>query len=174
MKKISLIILYLLIALGISIICLVWYMWRGAPDPREIQSQIRTQYKSLRFENKYDSTYFFIKINFEYTPQDSLSYTESKMDSIISLSKLDSLMLNYYPSNESSLLLPILRTDSVKFPKSFYIKIYNKDKNELLKELDYNSFMQHAILKYVANETNPLTAQQWTLVIDSTLLDLKK
>ncbi|WP_165043770.1 hypothetical protein [Dysgonomonas sp. ZJ709] len=96
------------------------------------------------------------------------------MDSIVSFSKRDSLMLNHYPSNESSLLLPVLRTDSVKFPKAFYVKIYNKDKSQLLKELNYNSFMEHAIPEYIANKENLLTAQQWTLVIDSTLLDLKK
>jgi hypothetical protein len=67
----------------------------------------------------------------------------------------------------------MLTIDSVMFPKSFFIKIYTRNKGKLLKELNAASFLQHAEPQDW-DMKNPLTAQQWTLTIDSTLLDLKK
>ncbi len=174
--KILLIILGIIIFLFLALIGFVWYSYKITPDPRERQAYLSSQYKYIYFVNKLDSTNLFIKINLEYTEQDSLAYSKTKIDStmIMPYSTLDSVMLVYYSSNSAILNMPILNNDSLKFPKNFYVKIYNKDKSQLLKELNYNSFMEHAIPEYIANKENLLTAQQWTLVIDSTLLDLKK
>lgn len=164
------------IVVMISIPVLIWSVkqflqwgWERGTLDRDIQV---VPYKSIVIENKLDSVDLLIDINFEYTNEDSLSYQGITFDSLAIYNKKDSI----YSISKTNVqfFLPILQTDSTAFPRCFYMKIYNQKNSELLKEYNYDSFIKIASSEHKMNEKNPLTAQQWTLIIDSTLLDLKK
>ncbi len=173
--KILKIILITILGVFVTIILLVlWgiHSWKSYNPNRETK-RMYYEHKSIWFENKIDLSGYFIKINFAYDQADSLFCSVSKMDSIICFNKIDSIMLNCYPSDKTNILLPVLRDDSIPFPKSFNIKIYTQDKTRLMKELDYNSFTKYAIPSGITNREDFLLANEWILVIDSVLLELK-
>ncbi|HCO68779.1 MAG TPA: hypothetical protein DIT04_13620 [Dysgonomonas sp.] len=171
-KKIIIISLILVVLLG-GYLFLKWlYIEWNRSDPRAQQAFFESQYKSIWFENRTDSVYYLISFDFHYSNSDSLDISKSKMDSLMYYTRHnDTVYLSYGNNNKSYRVIPILSRDSVPFPKTFNIKIYKQ--NQLLKDLDYDSFRESAIPEYMTNEKNFLTANQWTLVIDSTLLDLK-
>lgn len=159
----------------------LWWIYKewNTSDPRAENFFYRNQYKSIRFENLTDSAYTILT-DFRYRDEDSLNYSKSKMDSLSYFNKIDT---NYVymntkngtsTRNKTSTIIPIFRSDVTKFPKKFNVKIYNRDRTYLIKELNLEDFINYVMNKNNNVENFRLESESWTLIIDSTLLDLKK
>ena len=175
MKKIIIIITTIVSTLLCGWIFLHWIAkkWNDS-DPRLVDKQLKQNYKSIIYNFKLDSTNYKVVTNFVYSEEELSKYQQSKIDSMEVFNfKIDSILIGPSPYELSIKKLPILVYDSIPFPNSFYIKIFNENMSKLYKELDYHSFIQFAKTNEMHNN-NPLTTSEWTLVIDSTLLDLKK
>lgn len=170
--KIAIIIVILILSFCGLKILLVWGWEKGRRY--SFNKKIKEENKVIIFENKLDSA-IYIYINFKYTDLDSIDFYQKRIDTTFFLDGIDPLYLRKLGSTDSIFYseIPLFVNDSTHFPKEFNVKIYNQY-NNLLKVVDYKLFMKYAKPQFYMNEHNPLTAIEWTLVIDSTLLGLDK
>lgn len=157
---------------------MTWAFWGTTNGTISSNEPIdRDIHKKILFENKTDSTQLMIKVTSRYSDKNPL-------DSLV----MGRLGLDPYPLSDDTLSfdidggstrlieLSIMEDDSIAFPQSFNIDIYLKhesQKNTFYKRLDYEEFKKYATAEQMRNDSNFLTANGWTLELDSTFLDLK-
>ncbi|HCO68780.1 MAG TPA: hypothetical protein DIT04_13625 [Dysgonomonas sp.] len=181
MKKKILIISVVIGVIFVTLGILIFWTYKYGPDPREEDAWLRTQqydkHKIISFENEFDSIEIGLSFYFNYSKtsrQDSNFINIIDTDSYVA--NKDTLYISVSRSSKSYEVLPIFRNDSIPFPESFSIKIHDRRQyynDTKLKELDYNLFKEYAIPSGITDKEDFLLANEWTLVIDSTLLDLK-
>jgi len=136
--------------------------WNSS-DPRMQQRELRDKYKMIIYKNHTDSIYMVITY---------FMYTIDDMDrlQIDTLSPFNEKTTSYISTDYSDKIsIPIIRNNSVPFPESFKIDIYNKSGIKLYKSIDSKLFEMVAIPED-SGVINILEANIWTLVIDSALL----
>ena len=151
-------------------LCLLFYWgWNSTVSPRE---KIR-DYKTIEIINNTGENICLI-INFHYTT-DEIKNCNRHGDIINKgYNRTDTFFLKReFPENHSyEIILPIKANKRAFFPSSFEIEIYDYEYSNILKKIDYKTFLEILQKKCFPDNTEPLDLNNWTIVLDSTLFDI--
>jgi hypothetical protein len=154
--------LFILLALPFVIFYLVIYFgWIFSEPHRDKYDEIPC--KEIYIDQKTDSILTIVVYGY-YTEEEARIYNQPDLGFYVDSTSAGYQGLRKCPTG-------MLRNNTIPFPKSFKIKIYHETNGKLIKEYDYDAFIKEIQKDSTLKDIDPLSLDNWTLVLDSTLFE---